>query len=127
MTVRYITVTPITNLFVPATRSFGDIAIVRALDTTAQGPKKTPVPITSPLAVSSSDVSLTTNAATPAANSTLHFAAVPAAVVPGPADHRCHHRNGDPARRSRPVENRHDGRNEPVSVVRFFETQSGLN
>ena len=83
MTFRYIEVDVKADFFVPATRSFGDIAIVGALDTTAQGPKKTPVPITNPLAVSSSDVSLTTNAATPAANSTLHFAAVPAAVVPG--------------------------------------------
>jgi len=30
MTVRYITVTPITKLFKPATRAFGDIAIVGA-------------------------------------------------------------------------------------------------
>jgi hypothetical protein len=53
MPVRYITVTPITNLFVPATRSFGDIAIVGAADTIAQGPRKTPIPVTNYLAVSS--------------------------------------------------------------------------
>jgi hypothetical protein len=51
MSVRYITVTPLTNMFVPATRSFGDIAIVGAIDNAAQGPKKTPVPITNPNAV----------------------------------------------------------------------------
>jgi hypothetical protein len=52
MPVKYITVTPLTNLFVPATRSFGDIAIVGAVDDAATGPKKTPVPITNPNAVS---------------------------------------------------------------------------
>jgi hypothetical protein len=83
MPVKYITVTPITNLFVPATRSFGDIAIVGAVDPAAQGPKKTPVPITNPLAVSSQAVTLTTNAATAAANATLHFAAVPSTIRPG--------------------------------------------
>src|SRR5437870_5685187 len=83
MPVRYITVTPITNLFVPATRSFGDIAIVGAVDATAQGPKKTPVAITNPLSVSSPSVSRTTNAATAAGNGTLHFAGVPASIVAG--------------------------------------------
>ncbi len=52
MPVKYITVTPLTNLFVPATRSYGDIAIVGAVDITATGPKKTAVPITNPNAVS---------------------------------------------------------------------------
>jgi hypothetical protein len=83
MPVRYITVIPTPNLFVPATRSFGDIAIVGAVDTAAQGPKKRPVPITTPLAVSSQAVTLTTNAATAAANATLHFAAVPGTILPG--------------------------------------------
>jgi len=84
MPVRYITVTPITNLFVPATRSFGDIAIVGAVAANAHGPKKTPVPITNPLAVSfQSATRLTTSAATAAGNPTLTFAAVPPAIVPG--------------------------------------------
>jgi hypothetical protein len=79
----YITVTALTNLFVPATRSFGDIAIVGAVDATAQGPKKSPVAITNPHAVSSQAVTLTTNGATAAANTTLHFAAVPGTILPG--------------------------------------------
>jgi hypothetical protein len=84
MPVRYITVTPITDLFVPATQSFGDIAIVGAIANGAHGPKKTPVPITNPLAVSfQSPLSLTTSAATAAANATLTFAAVPPGIVPG--------------------------------------------
>src|SRR6516162_5859141 len=84
MPVRYITVTPITNLFVPATRSFGDIAIVGAVAANTHGPKKIPVPITNPLAVSfQSATRLTTGAATAAGNSTLTFAAVPSAIVPG--------------------------------------------
>jgi hypothetical protein len=84
MPVRYITVTPITNLFVPATRSFGDIAIVGAVAANTHGPKKTPVPITNPLAVSfQSAMRLTTSAATAAGNPTLTFFAVPAAIVPG--------------------------------------------
>ena len=83
MPVRYITVTPITNLFVPATRSFGDIAIVGAVDATAQGPKKIPVALTNPLAVSSPSVSLTTNGTTAAGNPTLHFASVPASILAG--------------------------------------------
>src|SRR5258707_881812 len=84
MPVKYITVTPITNLFLPATRSFGDIAIVGAVAGATHGPKKTPAPITNPLAVSfQSPLSLTTSAATAAANATLTFAAVPAAIVPG--------------------------------------------
>lgn len=48
MAVRYITVTPVTNLFKPATRAFGDLAIVGKVDGDATGPKKTPVPITNP-------------------------------------------------------------------------------
>ncbi len=52
MAVRYITVTPITDLFKPATRAFGDIAIVGAADDAATGPKKTPIPITNPESVS---------------------------------------------------------------------------
>jgi hypothetical protein len=83
MPVRYITVTPITNLFVPATRSFGDIAIVGAIDTTARGPKKTPVAVTNPLSVSSQAITLTTNGATAAANATLHFASIPGTIRPG--------------------------------------------
>ena len=59
MPVKYITVTPITNLFVPATRSFGDIAIVGAVDAAAQGPKKRPVPITNCLVPESHDAILT--------------------------------------------------------------------
>lgn len=54
MAVRYITVTPVTKLFKPATRAFGDIAIAGAADNTATGPKKTPVPITNPDSVSHS-------------------------------------------------------------------------
>ncbi len=57
MPVRYITVTPITKLFKPVTRSFGDIAIVGTTDNDANGPKKTPVPITNP-----NNVSYKTNA-----------------------------------------------------------------
>src|SRR5262245_2168866 len=83
MPVRYITVTPQVDLFLPATQSFGDVAIVGAVDTTAQGPKKIPIAITNPLAVSSPSVSLTTNAATAAGNATLHFAAVPSSILPG--------------------------------------------
>src|SRR5262245_23764322 len=52
MAVRYITVTPVTKLFKPATRAFGYIAIVGAADNAATGPKKTPIPITNPDSVS---------------------------------------------------------------------------
>lgn len=52
MTVRYITVTPVTKLFRPATRAFGDIALVGSADSAATGPKKTPIPITNPDSVS---------------------------------------------------------------------------
>jgi len=54
MAVRYITVTPVTKLFKPATRAFGDLAIVGATDATATGPEKIPVPITNPDSVSHS-------------------------------------------------------------------------
>src|SRR5262245_10162090 len=48
MAVRYITVTPVTKLFKPATRAFGDLAIVGAADNAATGPKKIPIPVTNP-------------------------------------------------------------------------------
>jgi len=48
MAVRYITVTPVTKLFKPATRAFGDIAIVGTANANAIGPIKTPIPITNP-------------------------------------------------------------------------------
>jgi hypothetical protein len=48
MAVRYITVTAVSKLFKPATRSFGDVAIVGTTDSDAAGPMKTPVPITNP-------------------------------------------------------------------------------
>jgi hypothetical protein len=86
MPVRYITVTPITNLFVPATRSFGDIAIVGAVGAGTHGPKKTPVPITNPLAVSfQGTTNLATSATTASGNATLTFAAVPSSILPGMA------------------------------------------
>lgn len=83
MPVKYITVTPITDLFVPATRSFGDIVIVGAVDGAAKGPKKTPIAITNPLSVSSFPVSATTSGATAAGDPTLHFSSVPASISPG--------------------------------------------
>jgi len=52
MAVRYITVTPVTKLFKPATRAFGDIAIVGTANNDAIGPMKTPVPITNPDSIS---------------------------------------------------------------------------
>jgi hypothetical protein len=52
MSVRYITVTPVTKLFKPATRSFGDIAIVGTAANAATGPKKVPIPVTNPDSVS---------------------------------------------------------------------------
>jgi hypothetical protein len=54
MAVRYISVTPVTKLFKPATRAFGDIAVVGAADTAATGPKKVPIPITNPDSLSHS-------------------------------------------------------------------------
>jgi hypothetical protein len=83
MPVRYITVTPITDLFVPATRSFGDIAIVGAIDSAAKGPKKTSISITNPLSVSSQPVSASTSAVTAAGNPTLTFTQVPASIQAG--------------------------------------------
>lgn len=52
MAVRYITVTPVTNLFKPATRAYGDVAIVGKVDADATGPKKKPIPVTNPDSVS---------------------------------------------------------------------------
>ena len=52
MPVRYITVTRDVRMFKPATRSFGDIAIVGTVDTTATGPKMTEIPVTNPESVS---------------------------------------------------------------------------
>lgn len=52
MAVRYITVKPVSKLFKPATRAYGDIAIVGTADNDAAGPKKTPVAITNPDSVS---------------------------------------------------------------------------
>lgn len=83
MSVRYIRVTPLVDLFLPATRSFGDIAIIGATDAAALGPRKFPVSISNPNAVSTSAVTLAASAATPAADTTLHFAAVPASIVAG--------------------------------------------
>lgn len=51
MPVRYITVTPVVNMFKPAERAFGDVAIVGAADNDATGPAKTPIPVTNPDAV----------------------------------------------------------------------------
>jgi len=51
MPVRYITVTPVTKLFKPATRAFGDVAIVGTADSNALGPFKIPVPVTNPDAI----------------------------------------------------------------------------
>jgi hypothetical protein len=50
MAVHYITVTPVAKLFKPATRAFGDIAIVG--ESTGTGPVKTPIPVTNPDSVS---------------------------------------------------------------------------
>jgi hypothetical protein len=83
MGVRYITVTPTTNLFVPATRSFGDIAIIGAVASDAKGPKKMAVAVTDPTSVSTSSVTLTASAATAAAGATLTFAAVPSTIMQG--------------------------------------------
>lgn len=52
MPVRYITVRAVTNMFKPAVRAFGDVAIVGAADGGSTGPMKTPVPVTNPDAVS---------------------------------------------------------------------------
>lgn len=52
MAVRYINVTPVSNLFSPATRAFGDIVVVGAAAAAATGPVKTPVAVTNPDSVS---------------------------------------------------------------------------
>jgi hypothetical protein len=52
MPVRYITVTRDVRMFKPATRSFGDIAIVGTVAAAATGPLLTPVPVTNPDSVS---------------------------------------------------------------------------
>lgn len=87
MTVRYISVTPLVNLFKPATRAFGDIAFVGGTDADAVGPKKTPVAITNPYAVSVPGLlakfALKTSKATAAADSKLEFAAVPRTILVG--------------------------------------------
>ncbi|MDR3470651.1 MAG: hypothetical protein P4M09_03015 [Devosia sp.] len=83
MPVKYITVTPQVDLFVPATRSFGNIAIVGTIDPTAQALKKIPIAITNPLAVTAPPQALTTSAATATGDTTLTFAAVPATIVVG--------------------------------------------
>lgn len=83
MPVKYITVTAQANLFLPATRSFGDIAIVGAIDDSAKAPKKVPVAITNPYAVSSKPVTLTLSADTASASDTLTFASVPPAIAVG--------------------------------------------
>jgi len=51
MPVRYIKVTPITNMFKPATRAFGDVAVVGAAAVASTGPMKKPIPVTNPNAV----------------------------------------------------------------------------
>lgn len=51
MTVRYITVTRDVRMFKPATRSFGDIAIIGGVSG-GTGPKLTPIPVTNPISVS---------------------------------------------------------------------------
>lgn len=48
MPVRYITVTPVTNMFKPVERSFGDVAIVGTAVAAAAGPEATPIPVTNP-------------------------------------------------------------------------------
>ncbi len=75
MAVRYITVTPVTKLFKPATRAFGDIAIVGTANANAIGPLKTPIPITNPDGVIySAKTSLT--AAIDAATTTVPIASL---------------------------------------------------
>lgn len=48
MAVRYISVTPVANLSKPATRAFGNVAIIGAVDSDATGPANTPIPVTNP-------------------------------------------------------------------------------
>ena len=52
MPVRYITVTRDVRMFKPATRSFGDIAIVGTVNATGTGPSQTAIPVTNPESVS---------------------------------------------------------------------------
>lgn len=52
MAVRYIDVTPVSNLFSPATRAFGDVAIVGDVAAAAAGPVQTPIAVTNPDSVS---------------------------------------------------------------------------
>lgn len=52
MAVRYITVSAETNMFKPATRSYGDIAIIGNVAATATGPALAAIPVTNPNAVS---------------------------------------------------------------------------
>ena len=62
MPVRYITVTPVTNLFKPATRAFGDIAIIGATDTDATSrPANIPIAITNPDDLDGNPVDSTAN------------------------------------------------------------------
>ena len=48
MAVRYITVTPVAKTFSPATRSFGDIAVIGSAPVGATGPINTPIAVTNP-------------------------------------------------------------------------------
>ena len=78
MTVRYITVTPQANFFKPATRAFGDIAIVGGAAATATGPKKVAVPITNPDSVSYTATTTLTTAAAAAVIGSVMGAAIAA-------------------------------------------------
>lgn len=69
MPVRYITVTPVTKLFKPATRAFGDVAIVGDTDSDALGPTRTPIPITNPDSLSYTARTTLTAAVTASATS----------------------------------------------------------
>lgn len=83
MPVKYITVTAQTNLFLPATRSYGDIAIVGTVSDKAEAIKKTPVPITNPDSVSVGPQTLILSADTAAGSDTLTFASVPSSIIAG--------------------------------------------
>jgi len=48
MAVRYITLTPVAKTFSPATRSFGDIAVIGSAPAAATGPVNTPIAVTNP-------------------------------------------------------------------------------
>jgi len=73
MSIHYITVTAITNFFKPATRAFGDIAIVGVADSDSLGPIGIPVAITNPDNVGVFPETTLTAAAT-AADTTLTVA-----------------------------------------------------